>query len=331
MPTTDPEQPSSPSAAAREVEYAYGSAVRPRLGNRFVLGHGLGNDYLVFTAAENRNGWTASPEAVRRVCDRHCGLGADGIVAVLSTEPAIRLRMFNPDGSEFERSGNGLRIVAAWLAGSGFAAQGRPFDAEVGGGSVGLRAAPAESGQWDVEVEMGRAGLGPEVVAFDRGPVRRTGGSDPTVGARDAAIELEAPTGGFLSVSPVSIGNPHMVVFGEKLSEDVLARIGPWLAAHRRLAAGSNVQLARVVGAGVMRALIWERGVGRTAASGTSAVAVAVAAVARGLQVPGEIRVEMPGGSLFVSVNEELDVRLRGPVEMVAEGRLDRGFLTRLG
>ena len=154
---------------------------------------------------------------------------------------------------------------------------------------------------------MGRARTGPAAV-----------GLDPTVLADDG--RLQGPHGEPLEVVSVSVGNPHLVVLGVDVTEDLLAEIGPFLVSHPALAHGANVQLAEYTGEGRCRALIWERGVGWTSASGTSACAVAVAMVASGRMQPGLVTVVMPGGELSVRVSADLDVVLRGPVEEVCEG-----------
>jgi diaminopimelate epimerase len=167
----------------------------------------------------------------------------------------------------------------------------------------------------DVSVEMGRARVGAEVV-----------GLDPA--ALDRAGTLAGPGGERLFVVPVSIGNPHLVVLTDDVSEARLHEVGRFLVGHPALAHGANVQLARATGAGTCEALIWERGVGPTSASGTSSCAVAVALVAREALAPGAIVVSMPGGHMTVTVSPELDVVLRGPVEEVCTGTLTEAFLT---
>lgn len=290
-------------------------ARRPTAGAGFYKAHGLGNDYLVF---EEGDAWPLTLPAVRRVCDRFRGPGGDGIVILLREEAGAvpMLRMFNPDGSEFERSGNGLRILGSYLARRARVGA-EPFMVEVGGDQVTLTVHAMSGLLHDVSVDMGRALVGPEAV-----------GLDPT--ALDADGRLLGPDGEALSVVPVSVGNPHMVVFSDAVDDDALHRIGPFVTSHPSLAAGANVQLAHVVGPGACRALIWERGVGRTSASGTSSCAVAVAAVSRGLIAPGSVTVHMDGGDLQVDVTAELDVVLRGPVEEVCEGVLTDGFVAAL-
>lgn len=306
-----------------------------RVGRRFFRGHGLGNDYLVFERAES-GGWPVGPGTVRAVCDRWRGVGGDGIVVLLERHPGDRaypLRMFNPDGSEFERSGNGLRVLAAHLFREGLVgADG--FRVRSGGDRIGMTVhARGRDGVYDVSVQMGRARMGAEAVDLD-----------PTL--LDEQGRAVHPEHGPVSFHPVSVGNPHAVVFledfggggtfaGEKPaagpppgapSEEDLHALGPFLAGHPAFRGGTNVQLVNV-GQGGLRIAIWERGVGRTSASGTSSCAAAAAAVARRRLPPGPIDVEMEGGRLQVTVDPDLEIVLRGPVQEVSEGRLTEGFL----
>lgn len=289
--------------------------LRPRAGTGFYKAHGLGNDYLVF---EEGDGWALTERAVQAVCDRYRGPGGDGIVLLLKGGPGevVRLRMFNPDGSEFERSGNGLRILGSYLMRRGRVGAD-PFVVEVGGDQVTMTVHGVRGRVFDVSVDMGRARVGPAAV-----------GLDPAALGADG--RLAGPLGTSLDVVPVSVGNPHLVVFMDGADEDDLHRIGPFLTAHPALVAGANVQLAGVTGLGSCAALIWERGVGQTSASGTSACAVAVAAVSSGRVQPGPVTVHMDGGELQVDVSVTLDVVLRGPVEEVFEGTLTDGFVAGL-
>jgi diaminopimelate epimerase len=286
----------------------------PSLSASFYKAHGLGNDYLVF---EEGDRWVATPPSVERVCDRYRGVGSDGIVVLLGERSGelFRSRMFNPDGSEFERSGNGLRILASYIARGDMAPS--PFNVSVGGNTVSLAVHGRLGTIYDASVEMGQAGTGPESVGL-------------RPGALDTDGSLEGPGGQRLKVVPISVGNPHLVVFEDEPTEERLAEVGPFLTTHPALAHGSNVQLARVLDERTLEALIWERGVGRTEASGTSACAVAVAAVSEGLAPPGELTVVMPGGSLSVAVSPDLEVVLRGPVEEVCTGVLTEATLEAL-
>lgn len=290
---------------------------RPRLSSRFFRAHGLGNDYLVFEAGDE---WVATPDAVSTVCHRWHGVGSDGIVALLdpgsrSGEP-FPLRMFNPDGSEFERSGNGLRVLGAWLHRSGRVREGA-FQVLSGGDRIGMRVhGVSAQGEYDISVRMGRADPSPEAVGLD--PAR--------LPAHAVALALQ----------PVSVGNPHAVVFVQDmdppltLSDTHLREVGSLLSSHSAFQRGTNVQLVRVERDGHLRIAIWERGVGKTYASGSSSCAAAVAAVHRGRIPAGTVEVEMEGGRMQVTVSAELEVILRGPVREVCEGRLTPGFVRSL-
>ena len=264
---------------------------RPSVGRRWYKAHGLGNDYLIF---EEGRDWRAEPAQVARVCHRWEGVGGDGIVVLCAAGDRFVLRMFNPDGSEFERSGNGLRVLAAFLHQRGL-----------------VREAP-------FEVEMGRARVGAAAVELD-----------PK--ALDGDGRIAHPDAGKVAIVPVSVGNPHAVVFADALrgSFDPITwhRLAPGLATHRSFAHGTNVQLVRVVAPNAIEILIWERGVGPTTASGTSACASAVAAVSSGRIPPGEVEVRMEGGSFRVGVSADLDVVLRGPVREVGTGELAETFV----
>lgn len=281
---------------------------------RFFKAHGLGNDYLVFDelAFDDGPGVVLSAPAVQRICRRRRGVGADGIVVVgaLPTDAApdspVLLRMFNPDGGEFERSGNGLRIAGAYLrlrAGSRAPPPVQTLDVSVGGDRIRLEVAgPDASGRvFDVRAEMGR-------VRF------------PT----DGALRLRAG-GTRLDPIPVSVGNPHAVLFGDGWATEDVDRLGPLVAVHSAFPQGTNVQFATPPVDGETEVRVWERGVGRTASSGTSACAVAAAAVRTGLASPGPARVIMEGGVMEVDVAEDWTVRLRGPVEAVCFGELAPG------
>lgn len=294
-------------------------------GTGFFKGHGLGNDYLVFegmgTIAGSESvadaGWPVTPATVRLVCHRHEGVGGDGIVIRLSGGgDGHRLRMFNPDGSEFERSGNGLRVFAAYLAAVGKAPAG-PFEVDTGGDTVPMELIrEGEGGKHDVRVSMGRARTDPRAVgAQEKAPLTDSGGA-------------------VLDWQPVSVGNPHCVVFGQEASDAEARRLGPHLETHAAFPHGVNVQVVQVVDGTAdkprIRVSVWERGVGITSASGTSACAAATACVERGDVPAGEVMVEMPGGTLRVEVTDDRSVTLQGPAREICRGALTDGFLARL-
>jgi diaminopimelate epimerase len=249
---------------------------------RFSKWHALGNAYLLVERAEV--GRPVGPDDARELCDPHRGVGADGILEIAEvTGPAASVVVWNPDGSRAELSGNGARIAAMWLARrSGVAFPRLRFGERTIGGRV--------EGD-EVEVDLGPAEVGrPEVLVVD---------------------------GERLEFTPVSIGNVH-AVFRREPVRDELLRLGPLVERHERFPDRTNVQLARADGANDVTVLVWERGVGETTSSGTSAAAVAAAAVAHGwCETP--VHVHLPGGALEVDIREGRAV-VSGPVVEVFRG-----------
>ncbi len=291
-----------------------------RIRTGFFKAHGHANDYLVF---EEGPGPRLTPGLVRRICDRHRGPGADGIVVVEAgsegAEPS--LRMFNPDGSEFERSGNGLRIAAVHLRRRGRVGD-HWFAVTVGGDRVRMRVSgPDAGGTYDAVVEMGKVGF-PKGAPFVRaGRVGKDG---------RMALALPSPEGARrgLEAVPVSVGNPHAVLFGEGWRQGEVEHFGALIAASDYFPQGTNVQFAELPVGREIRIRIWERGVGPTSSSGTSACAAVAAAVQSGLMSFGPAIVRMEGGDMEVDLRPDWSVRLRGPVEEVCAGELAAGFVT---
>jgi diaminopimelate epimerase len=287
-------------------------------GIAFYKGHGLGNDYL----ALELDGLPVSltPPAIRLLCDRHTGVGSDGILGRTGSDVAdFGLRIFNPDGSEAEKSGNGLRIFAAYLLSRGEVGMGTPFSVETPGGIVGMTVVSrSDEGVLVVDAEMGTASFRSADVGL-RGPDRET---------ENEVLELEA--GDRVAINTVSVGNPHAVVFQDELDPEDLRRRAPQICMHPDFARGTNVQFARAAGPGAVEAWVWERGAGETSASGSSACAVAAAAVRRGMVAERRVEVRMPGGALSVEVRDDWSLLLRGPVEGVYEGTLTDGMTARL-
>ena len=289
-----------------------------RIRPGFFKAHCHGNDYLVF---EEGDGPGLTPALVRRICDRQRGPGADGIVVVEDGPGAeTRLRMFNPDGGEFERSGNGLRIAGVYLRLRGSAPEGW-FPVTVGGDRVRLRVSGADrDGAWDAVADMGRVGFpaGPPFVARGRA-------------GEDGRVVLELPRPAHagrarIEAVPVSVGNPHAVAFRPAWSRAEADHYGPLIATDPAFPRGTNVQFADLPAGRELRVRVWERGVGRTTASGTSACAAVAAALKLGLMPPGPATVLMEGGAVEVEVAADRSVRLRGPVEEVCLGELATGF-----
>jgi diaminopimelate epimerase len=229
-------------------------------------------------------------------------------VLVADLRDGFELRIVNPDGSPAEKSGNGLRIFGAYLHGRGLVRTGEWFDVRLVKDTVRMRVEEdLGGGVLRIRAEMGRASFRGEDVAF-----RESG--------EVLGYELTLPAGGSAEVNTVSLANPHCVVFVDTLDRaDFLAR-APQLCTHEAFAEGTNVQFARVAGPRLLEAWIWERGAGETLASGSSASAVACAAVRRGFVAPGTFEVRMPGGSVEVSVSPDFEAILVGPAQIIYRG-----------
>lgn len=286
--------------------------------NRFFRGHGLGNDYVVMDP--NELSFKLTPKNIELICNRNWGLGSDGILALTSSKKAdFGLRIFNPDGSEAEKSGNGLRIFARYLHAIGKTKK-KHFTVETKGGLVSIdlhidRQGDASS----VTVEMGRATFKPAAL--------------PCTLPADELIQQPIDAAGrSFQFTGVSVGNPHCVVFkqaGESWSRDELLSLGPALEHHALFPKRTNVQLAVPTGPREIYILIWERGAGETQASGSSSCAAASAAVRLGL-VKSPVTVKMPGGTLNIDVAEDFSLTMKGPVAEVARGTLSPSFVRSL-
>lgn len=277
----------------------------------FHKGHGLGNDYLVVDKLDLPCEMT--PARARILCDRHRGIGSDGVL-LADLSNGIALRIINPDGTEAEKSGNGLRIFGAYLHGRGVVA-GDWFDVRLTKDTVSMRVEEVlERGVLMIRVEMGKASFEPASVQF----------TPMTLGAT-APYQVPLRNGATADVNTVSLSNPHCVVFVDELKRSDFVERAPQLCTHGMFAAGTNVQFARVLDARTVEAWIWERGAGETLASGSSASAVCAAAVKRGFLQPGTFEVKMVGGSAEVEVSAGYVVKLRGPAQMILRGELSAG------
>lgn len=286
--------------------------------NGFFRGHGLGNDYLVMDPKELT--FKLTPKNIKSICDRNWGLGSDGILVFVPTRKAdFGLRIFNPDGSEAEKSGNGLRIFARYLHATGKTKKKR-FTVDTKGGLVTIDLHVDRHGDASAAtVEMGHATFQPAAL--------------PCALDVDELIQqpIEA-AGRTLTFTGVSVGNPHCVVFkpaGESWAREELLRLGPSLENHPLFPKRTNVQLAVPTGPKEIFILIWERGAGETQASGSSSCAAASAAVRLGL-VNSPVTVTMPGGTLNIVVASDFSLTMKGPVAEVARGSLSPSFVRTL-
>ena len=264
----------------------------------YVRSHGLSNDYIVMDPKDLP--FELTPDAVRLICDRNRGVGSDGILVVSPGQGAdFGVRILNPDGSEAEKSGNGVRIFAKFLREHGYTTKDR-FTLHTLGGRVTCVLEHEEGRVAQITVDMGRARFDD----FD-------------------SIDVD---GERIDVTSVSVGNPHCVVIVPDLSKVDVRGLGPKVENHKAFPNRTNVQFAQVVSRHEVKIEIWERGAGYTLASGSSSCAVAAACHRKGL-VDRDMTITMPGGQLRISIDEQGEIRMRGPVEEICSGDLSPDLL----
>jgi diaminopimelate epimerase len=274
---------------------------------RFRKYHALGNDYLVLKPSDFPTWSEPSGDQIRLVCHRNFGIGSDGILwGPLPAAPGtFGVRIFNPDGSEAEKSGNGTRIFSRFLWDEKLVSDA-PFVLQTAGGTV--RSVVAKGGRL-ITMDMGS-------VSFDSAKIPVTG---PT---REVIDEKITVGGREFTYCAATIGNPHCVLPLTEISAEIARRYGPELEVHPNFPRRTNVQFLQVIDRKNIRIEIWERGAGYTLASGTSSSAAA--AVARRLGfVERQLTVHMPGGTLAVEIGDGYAITMTGPVTRVADGTLD--------
>jgi diaminopimelate epimerase len=292
--------------------------MRRMLGrHEFVRSHGLGNDYLVVDGATL--GFALTPERARLICDRHTGVGSDGILERVAAPAGFdaAVRIFNPDGSEAEKSGNGTRIFAKFCLDHGYV-KGNRLRMHTLGGPVSAELVERAGDRTVLRMSMGHASFRCADLPMDG------------LG-RDEWIQQPLEVGDWrLRATCVSVGNPHAVIFEAPFDEVFVKQVGPLVENHRQFPRRTNVQFISVVDRNTVKALIWERGAGWTLASGTSSCAVAAACVRAGL-TDRRVSVVMPGGTLEVGVDEDWHLEQVGFAQEIAVGRMSSDLLATLG
>ena len=269
---------------------------------KFFKYHALGNDYLVIDPKDFPGELTE--QSVRVICHRNFGVGSDGILwgPLPSEKSRFALRIFNPDGSEAEKSGNGLRIFSRFLwdqkrVGS------EEFSIQTPGGQVN---ATVLAGGQSVRVEMGRVSFWSDAI--------------PVTGTRREVLREDITAGDrVFSFCAATIGNPQCVIPLPEIGAGLARQYGPLLEAHPNFPKRTNVQFLQVLDRKNIRIEIWERGAGYTLASGSSSSAAAAVAHKLGL-VDGSLQVHMPGGVIAIEVGADFSILMTGPVAKVAEG-----------
>ena len=280
----------------------------------FVKAHGSGNDFVVIDDLEDR--LELGPDFVRKVCDRHFGIGADGVIRIAPGSAAPFFMDYrNADGSVAEMCGNGVRVVGKYLADRDLVASA--FDLETRAGVKRLELTVDDRGMVDlVSVDMGAP-------SFDRADL-------PMTGVGEALKEPLEAGGQVFEATCLSMGNPHAIVFVDDVDAAPVTSAGPLLERHRSFPNHTNVEFVQVIGPRRLRQRTWERGVGETLACGTGACAVAVASQMRGF-TGQRVTIELLGGPLELEWAPGRTVRMTGPAREVAHGTLAPDFLAAIG
>lgn len=266
--------------------------------------HALGNDYIVLNPDDVGSQLTSSQ--IRLICDRNYGVGSDGILfgPFETPEGDMSLQIFNPDGSEAEKSGNGLRIFSRYLWDRGMVHE-KPFTIMTAGGKV---MAQVHKGGRNVTVDMGR-------VSFDS---RRIPVKGPP---REVINEAIIVDGHELRFCAATIGNPHCVILQDEITAEEARKWGPLIEKDPRFPNRTNVQFMKILDRANIQIEIWERGAGHTLASGSSSSAAAAVAYRLGL-CDSQIAVHMPGGKIDITVSSDFLITMSGPVTKIADGTI---------
>lgn len=274
--------------------------------------HGLGNDYLVIDP--NVEDFAMTEANIRLICDRNFGVGSDGILYGPKFEGDLPvLRIFNPDGSEAEKSGNGLRIFSKYLWEKKYV-HSKSFKIKTLGGVV------------DVQVKDETANL----IRIDMGKVTFISNEIPVAGGRREVVNESLDIDGVpYNVTCLSIGNPHCVIPMQEVNEQIARALGPHVERHQMFPNRINMQIVQVIDRANIDVRIWERGAGYTLASGSSSCAAAAASHRLGL-VDSDVTVHMPGGTLHIEIADDGRIRMTGPVEGTFEGSFHADLLRRI-
>ncbi len=275
--------------------------------NSFVKSHGLGNEYVVLDE-ENIN-FELTQKAIQRICNVNFGIGSDGILLkVKSLNADFGLKIFNPDGSEAEKSGNGLRIFSKYIYDYRFTSKNE-FTVETKGGIVRSKIIECSKQKAKIiSVDMGKA-------IFKPSEIPANFETDEIIGKK-LAVEDK-----IYEINCVSVGNPHCVILVDELNTEEVKKYGIKIENYRRFPNRINVQFVKVISRKEAEILIWERGAGFTLASGSSSCAVASVLKKKNL-IDNEVKIKMPGGELKIEIDDNWNIKMTGEVRQISEGIL---------
>ena len=274
--------------------------------NNFVKSHGLGNDYIVMDL--KKINFRLDKKRIKEICHRNYGIGADGILLLVNSKKAdFGLKIYNPDGTEAEKSGNGLRIFSKFLYDYKYTKK-RNFLIETKGGIVRSEVILKNKKIKDVKVDMGVASFESKKI-----PVK-------TKNKYSINQKIKVKNQSF-TYSSVTVGNPHCVIFLKNISKDLALKFGRLIEENKLFPKRTNVQFAQIISKNKVKIEIWERGAGYTLASGSSSCGVVSVGYKLGL-LNEKVQVIMPGGKLYIEIDKDYKLIMKGPVEEICNGQL---------
>tara|TARA_B100000401_G_C52749810_1_gene692631 strand:+ start:482 stop:1315 length:834 start_codon:yes stop_codon:yes gene_type:complete len=274
--------------------------------NNFVKSHGLGNDYIVMDL--KKINFKLDKKRIKEICHRNYGIGADGILLLVNSKKAdFGLKIYNPDGTEAEKSGNGLRIFSKYLYDYNYTKK-RNFLIETKGGIVRSEVILKNKKIKDVKVDMGVASFESKKI-----PVK-------TKDKYSINQKIKVKNQSF-TYSSVTVGNPHCVIFLKSISKDLALKFGRLIEENKLFPKRTNVQFAQIISKNKVKIEIWERGAGYTLASGSSSCGVVSVGYKLGL-LNEKVQVIMPGGKLYIEIDKDYKLTMKGPVEEICNGQL---------
>lgn len=283
--------------------------------NFFIKSQGLGNEYIIID--EKNITFPLTQKAIQKICNVNFGIGSDGILIKTNSDSAdIGLKIFNPDGSEAEKSGNGLRIFCKYIYDYKIIPH-REFTVETKGGKVRANIQETIHDRASlITVDMGKAIFSSKQIptSFDSEEVQ------------DEIILIEDKK---FVINCVSVGNPHCVIIKDELDVREIKKYGPKIENYSKFPNRINVQFAKIISRDEIQILIWERGAGFTLASGSSSCAVASVLRKKEL-INNKVTVKMPGGELNIEINDTWDIRMTGEVRQICEGTLHEELVSSL-
>ena len=277
---------------------------------KFTKMHGCGNDYIYIDGAKEHIAQEEKPDFVRRVSDRHFGIGGDGVIFINPSDEAdFEMEMYNADGSRAEMCGNGIRCVAKFVYDKGLT--DKTDISVISCGKIKYLQLSLKDNKVDtVRVNMGA----PELIAANV-PVLcdKEQAVDEPITVQDTEYKMTC----------VSMGNPHAVVFMENVTDLEIEKIGPYFESHERFPKRTNTEFVKVIDRNTVQMRVWERGTGETLACGTGCCATVVACILNGL-TDDTVTVKLLGGELEITWDREADlVYMTGPATTVFEGEID--------